>query len=372
MRCLALFFVLLAGCGLSFPSEFRVEDLRILNITLDPPEIPVVEPGFTATTAEQLAQLIITHPNEATVKVSALVAHPDLDATFSYDWHACAPAFGDLPCDPQDRVDLVRMSMQEVEFQPILFLRDQLLDSENPGEAFAELASDPRDLLNGLYARVLLRTTVQETSKPADTGELDGEKRLVIFDPSLVRVTIAEARRLGESGMIPMVAGLDLPSLCTKANDAQVLAIEDFLATRTPNRPPVLSGLTWRPVPPMSEPMSEPMMITGELRMNAGEEIELNGLFGAEREKFRLIDDSCFLVDFEETHVISWFTTQGDLSPRLTVYAKIPEPDRQSSTYTAPPREELTADETRIRIWAVLRDGRGGSAHQFFDVIVER
>lgn len=369
-RLLSLALVFAAGCGLSFPAEYRVEDLRILDISLDPAEIPVIAPGFTATTAEQLTQLVISNPNEQTVKMTALVAHPDLDATFTYDWKACAPAFGDLPCPNRDRVDLVREDAQTVEFQPILFLRDQLLQSENPDQALAELASDPRDLLNGLYARLILRTAVQNASVQVDTPELDGEKRLVIFDPSLVRTTVREAQRLGETGMVPMVAGLDLPSLCTQASDIEVQAIDEFLLARQPNQPPALIGMFFE-VRTATSVSLQPVERGIELEPN--EEVVFRPVVDlGRRESFRAIDDTCHLADLEETHVVSWFTNKGDLSRRLSVFGPIPEPDRETTTYTAPPADELEQDETRVRIWAVLRDGRGASVHTSFDILVRR
>src|SRR5262249_377353 len=124
--------------------------------------------------------------------------HPDLGATFTYQWSRCQP-FSDLPCDTE-RVSLPVETSSAVSFSPIDELRKDVADTMDPTRALASFASDPRDLLNGIYANVLLHVTVATASITVDTHELDALKRFVIFDPLFVKVSILEARRLAAMG----------------------------------------------------------------------------------------------------------------------------------------------------------------------------
>lgn len=358
---------LLSGaCGITFPQEFRIEDLRVLNVVTDPPEISVIEPGTTATTAQQLIEALRDHPNEQEVTLTALLAHPDLDATFNYSWKACTPAFNSLPCEGERRVDLPVEDAEVVRFEPITTLRTLLLESDDPAQALASITTDPRDLLNGLYAHLILRAGVKEASVAVDTLQLDAEKRLVLFDPALVRVTISEARRIGMSGMIPMVDGLQLPTLCTQATAADVEAIEAYLGTRIPNQQPHFMGIAART---RSSTVVEPVVTEGTVVLRRGEQLELRGIHGdADREKYKLIDDNCKLVELQETLSYSWFITAGEISAPITVIGNAERDELERTIYTAP--SEIEGTEMRIRIYAILRDGRGGSGHDVLDVVV--
>ena len=111
-----------AGCGIHFPDPTQIQDLRVLEIRTDPPEMTAIAPGHTATTAQQLLFLLATDPNEQQVTASAIITHPDLGATFGYAWTRCKP-FDTLPCDPPLRVPLVTETSSTVSFSPIDALR---------------------------------------------------------------------------------------------------------------------------------------------------------------------------------------------------------------------------------------------------------
>ncbi len=108
---------LCVACGLSFPDEYLVEDLRILEIRSDPPEIPIFSRPRLDLSPQELSGL---SPNFQTVRFSALVAHPDLDASFSYDWIRCVDprrglgGFRRIPCDGEQKQRVAQRSSFEL------------------------------------------------------------------------------------------------------------------------------------------------------------------------------------------------------------------------------------------------------------------
>ncbi|MCK6547888.1 hypothetical protein L6R52_18700 [Myxococcota bacterium] len=373
---------LASACGVSLPNERMIEDLRILEVRAEPPETRLLEPGRTASTAAELVGLLLTAPSRERVRLSATVAHPDLDATFSATWCRCPP-FSDLPCLAEETetdacagplVELATSTVGPgvVEFSPVDELRRDLASADEPEQVLAALAADPRDILNGLYAYVVLNAGITAASVRVDTQALDAEKRVVVFDPVVVKVAILEARRALADPSTPDLSGLPLPTLCTNVSEAELVDVFEFLDTRVPNRAPRYVGID---LDPLTVASSTRALGEGEvLTLRPGQEIALMGRADpAEIEDFRVIDDDCSLRELEETFAFSWFTTKGSLSRIVTSLGKKPgNRDGEWVTYQAPGAGALTEARTRVRIWTVLRDGRGGSEARTIELVVER
>jgi hypothetical protein len=361
-----------AGCNLHFPDATKIEDLRILDLHADPPEIAVFRRGGSDPLAFDPKS---PPPIDLTpVKLTALVAHPDLGATFLYDWIRCGAAFDSVPCDPPERQPLVpdmNADLQpEVSVPIVLELFQGLMSGQDTLAALtATLAQDPRDLLNGLYAHVNLSVSVSTAAKAVDTARLEATKRVVIFDPRLVAFSIARARAMGPDALLK----LGLPNLCTSVSNDALDKVLTFLKTRTPNRSPTFAGLDVAVIDPRNPPPRGTQTPTRAL--GAGEVLEvppgaaviLHGRSNPDdAEAFQMIDANCALEKFTEELSFAWFTNSGSLSRPLTTK------DNPTTEYDAPPAFELKEDRTRIRIWSVLRDGRGGSDSKTMDVVIDK
>src|SRR5262249_53399114 len=155
-----------------------IQDLRILDIRVEPAEMTVFKPAAPVSRARELFAL---QPNDVDVTFTALVAHPDLDAKFKYEWIRCKPGLGRVPCSGKDRERLSFSTTSSVaQFQPvpIVFADAVMTASTTQGGdaqarglfgALSTFASDPRDLLNGLYAYMNLRASVTSATVAVDT-----------------------------------------------------------------------------------------------------------------------------------------------------------------------------------------------------------
>lgn len=372
-RHLSWFALLAVGCGVSLPEEYRVEDLRILEIRAEPPEIRIFQDAPIDLELDQLA----TQPLDLRpVRLSALIAHPDLDATFDGQWIRCKVADDDtgevgsgfqrVPCDGVGRVELGRGL--NLELSPVqLLLEDVLANGGDPVAVITSLAEDPRDLFAGLYANLNFQAFATQAAIPVDTPAIEGTKRVVIYDPAVVSLVLREARRLGPDA-IPMISGIPTPSLCTRASGDQLGAINAFLEARIPNQAPRYAGLELRAETDTATRAYDPA--EGPIVMAPGTQLELRGYVAeTDLESYRVIDDNCNLLEQQETMAFSWFTTAGELSPQVTAQS-LDQADsrRRVMTYEAP--ATIEGPEQRVRIWSVLRDGRGGSDAKVIDLVI--
>jgi hypothetical protein len=256
----------------------------------------------------------------------------------------------------------------------ILF-EDVAMNPDDPLGLLADLVQDPRDLLNGFFAHVNLRMTVSRADVAVDTPALEATKRVVLYEPLVVRIAILEARRGAAGAQIPVVPGFNLPNLCSNVSEEQVQKIFDFLGRRTPNRAPRYTKLevAGRLLPIETATRS---VAKGEvIEIEEGEQLVLRGRAGEEdKEVYQLIDDNCELQSLRETLAWSWFTSRGTLSPSFTTEGADDgdDPDAARTVYTPPQGEDLDEVGRRARIWSVLRDGRGGSDSRVIDVVVRR
>lgn len=357
-----------SGCGVSFPDESRIEDLRVLEIRADPPEIAVFEPGQRATSSRDLLAL---RRSATTVRLTALVAHPDRDAALSYDWYRCTPGFQSLPCEGDARSRLVTSTASAIDISPISILFEEV--AQAPDDALGSLnriVQDPRDLLNGISAFINARVTVDRAAIEVDTRALDALKRVVIFDPVIVRLAMIEADRLIQGQAVPMVEGFNLPNLCTTLTPEQRARIFDFLDRRTPNRAPEYESVEFARRRGVVETATRALDAGEILELSADEQLVLRGRAReGDREEYQIIDDNCELIVLRETLAWSWFTDRGSLSSSLTVEGSGPADFQDSHTVYRPPFAGGDIEgATRARIYSVLRDGRGGSASRVVEV----
>lgn len=387
MRRFAWVLLLAAGC-FDLPEEYRIEDLRIVEVRLEPPEVPFFRDAPVGGSPEEvLASDFATED----VRLSVLTAHPDIDAAYQYEWFRCGRrndegevvgGYGRVPCEgAEERVsihpddvdgELAPRAEPSVEFSPVELLLGDLANGGGDAVGFiGALAEDPRDLFSGLRLNFHVRAAVTDADAPVDTPTLDGRKRLVLFDPAIVALVL-QAARAGQLGEVPMVQGIETPSLCTNASAAQYGTILDYLRRRVPNQSPDYLELELTREGATSTVAYDPRQ--GPLELAPGEAVLLGGRVSDESfESYRVIDDNCELVELDETMAWSWFVVDGDLSDHITSLEA--ERDRRDfsgyvTRYTAP--TEFTGSELRTRIYSVLRDGRGGSDSLVIDVVVRR
>jgi hypothetical protein len=374
-----------AACGVTFPDASLIQDLRVLEIRAEPPEISVFQPAHAIGSAAELGFL---KPNFTPVEFSAIVAHPDLDATFEYTWIRCTPGFQRSPCDQSGQVPVrlqastsstFQASPIEIEFLDVASMSTMTgtaggARSASLFSALETFVQDPRDLLNGFYANINLDAAVLSASStiPVDTHDLEATKRVVVFDPQIVRVSIQEAQRTAATNMLPMIAGYNLPNLCTTATGDQLQLIFAFLAERTPNRTPRFRSIEFARRIYGVEGATRAVGLGEVLEVSPGEDLVFRGRVDeADKEAYAIIDDNCQLVPLHEVMSWSWFASEGAISKHLTTESAVPEDnERHRTVYTAPSTAQLTLNVTRARIWSVLRDGRGGSTARSIDLVI--
>jgi hypothetical protein len=370
MRLRWLAILLAHGCGVTFPSETIVEDLRILEISVSPPEISVFEEVRVDAELEDLASLT---PNLEPVRLTALAAHPDLDATFDVEWIRCKDGNGTgflrVPCGGEFKERIGTGTSTTV--RPIELIFEDLATLEGgPADAIGSLTRNPSDLFTGQRLFMNAQVTVASAAVEADTARLEGTKRLLLFDPTIVALVLREARRRGPDAL-PMIEGVEVPTLCTNVGEEEFAMILEYLRTRTPNRSPQYASVEY------TLPTSTTTAIWTEgdapLEIGPNDAITFRGLAApGAKESYRVIDNKCRLTDFTETLVWSWFTNVGDFSDQLTSEGETPMEEDFETTYRAPPADELEADRTRARVWSVLRDGRGGSDNVVIDLVISK
>ncbi len=387
MRRLLVLVLATSGC-FELPDEYRIEDLRIVEVRTEPPEIPFFRNAPIGGTAEEVFASELANED---IRMSVLAAHPDLDAEFTYAWFRCARenedeervgGYGRVPCELEDdevEAPLVADSDEKelifgldpaYEFSPVDLLLNDLLNSGSDQVGFVgSLAEDPRDLFSGLRLNFHVRTVVTDAAVEVDTPSLDGRKRLVLFDPAIVALVL-QAARDGQLGEVPMVQGVDIPSLCTNVSAGQYGTLLQYLQTRVPNRSPDFLELELTREGATSTVAYDPRQ--GPIELDAGESLLLAGRVSDDSfETYRVIDDNCELVELDETMAWSWFVVDGDLSDHITsLEAERRDFSGHATRYTAP--TDFEGSELRTRIYSVLRDGRGGSDSRVIDVVVRR
>jgi hypothetical protein len=330
-----------------------------LNIRAEPPEVALFASGGLE------LEPLPAFATSTVVRFTVLAAHPDLDATLSFDWFRCGaespsdPPLRGLPCDPASRVRLDLATTSTLTVSPVGEVLDDLEAREGTAGVEALFSGDPRALINGFYGFFQVAATVTDAEVPVDTERLEASKRLVIFEPRVANATIQLSRDPSVFAEQRTQLPVDIPTLCLGASQAQVDTVTAFLRTRPANQNPTLDEVH---VTQLSSASTSTRTVSG-LEIAPSQQIELVAR-GSEAEPYKLIDGNCQLLSFNERLAFSWFTNRGDLGRRVT------SEDRPTTVYTAPNAADLPSGRTRVRLYVVIRDGRGGSDHRTFDLTV--
>lgn len=359
MRGRLLVLCALTASCIDLPEEYRIEDLRIIEVRAEPPEVPIFQDAPIRGPTEDVLR---TPLDTRDVRMTVVAAHPDLDATFSYSWIRCKPGLRRVPCDGDEKIRL-GSGTSSIAVSPVGLLVDDLVaEGADPVEVFASLAEDPRDLFSGLYANINVTVGVDTASVDVDTTALDARKRIVLFDPAVVGIVLREARSM----QVEVPAGITVPELCTNASPAQLETLFGYLEARVPNRSPTFVGIDVEGPDDEAPRRYDPA--EGPIVLRPGDTLEMTPVADeADLETFRVIDDGCELVESTETLSWSWFVTAGSISSHITSLGTSDPVDESSTTFTAGP---VDGEPQRVRIHSVLRDGRGGSDSARIDVVV--
>lgn len=333
------------ACQDQVPSASRVEDLRVLAIRADPPEL-LIDPGAPFSTAP--------------VRFQALVVDPrGLPARF--DWSVC-PVESDETCADFER----RTAEAPAEFRPLLervraqsqtgtadaeardAMRIDPFAVEVPAELFGyHVAASALGLGNGAWITAVLAVTAADET-------LLAQKRVVLNARDL-RPFAAELEAL--FGWRPCALEDEpVPDRCLP------------LAPRTANRNPEITAMEIaRGV--LADSAFEP--VRGPLAVAPGESIRVRPILPeGTAERYQAIESTLegsrlVVAEKIEEPVVSWFTAAGRFDDELTA----PQITKTLDTvYTAPKDAEPGA---QTAIWAVVRDGRGGVGWSRIDIVID-
>jgi hypothetical protein len=342
---------LAGGCADEVPSPSLVEDLRVLAIAAEPPEL-LLDRGRA--------------PEEGPLAVTfrALVLDPR-GGTMAYDWQFC-PVESSQTCG--DFAE--RRKQAPAELQPLLdAARAQAMSGQVAGEGGAagipsggagvgefpvpvdpalfgyHLASSGLGLGNGAWASAVLRLQ-------AGGESLTAQKRVVLNARDLAQWN-PELAAFGWQ-ICPQAPELALPGCLP-------------LRPRTANQNPVITGFEVARGTAATVPF---VALDGPLVVAPGEQLRLRPVLapGAE-ESFQTIEsslqtDQLVVVDHSEEIITSWFATAGELDSAQTARQLTKTLD---DTFTAPMQPPPGG---RLLIHVVARDQRGGVGWSGVEVLV--
>jgi len=341
-----------AGCNEDVPSPSLVEDLRVLAIRAEPPELLF---DRTDGVADPEARPPVP------VSFQALVVDPR-GLPMLYDWSFC-PVESSQTCGDFDR----RKAEASPSVHPVL---DAARAQGRHGEvgppdgatgaaevaAFTvgvsadlfdfHLASSGLGLGNGAWVSAVL-------ALGAGSERLTSQKRLVLnardlsaWNPELSRVgwqICPPAPAVAPAGCLP-------------------------LAPRTPNRNPAIaavevarSALAGAPFEPLA----------GPLALAPGQTVRLRPVLAPDTaERYQVLesslqDNTLMVVERTEEPIVSWFATAGEFGDEQTA----PQLSKTlDNTFTAPAAPPPTGG--RASIYIVVRDQRGGTGWSKVEVTV--
>jgi hypothetical protein len=336
---------LLAGstaCGGDLPSPTVVDDLRVLAVRAEPPEVLVERVDGRQT-------------QPAPVSFQAVVVDPR-GASMVYHWRFC-PVESTQTCADFD----ARRAAAPPELQPAL---DAARAQNSAGEATAAAAVDtftveiPEDLFryhlissglglgNGSWVSAVLRVA-------AGAQTVEAQKRVVLNARDLSAWN-PELQRFGWQVCVPgaPVAG------CVP------------LAPRTPNHNPEIAAVEVARSARAGAPFTT--RPDGPLSLEPGEVIRLRPVLAPDaEERYQTVTSTLqasdlTVVDRTEEAVVSWFATAGKFGAEQTTAQLTKTLD---NTFTAP----LTPPAGgRLSVFVVVRDQRGGEGWTSLEVVVEQ
>lgn len=340
---------LLGGCAEEVSGSATIEDLRVLAVRAEPPEV-LTEPETS-----------VENSSARSARFEALVVDPQ-GRTVSYEWSFC-PVESNETCDDYDR----RKAEAPPEFQTILdttraqrlagqspipadgiAARPRTFEVEIPFELFRyHLAESALGTGNGAWVSAVLRVQAGRDAVIAQKRLVLNARDLAAFNPELSR------------------AGLEVCPSEGVAEGPQRRCLP--LHARTANRNPEVLGIE---VARGRTGDASFELLKGALILNAGEKVRVRPVLAEDAEEtFELVEPTLQTNDLRvrnrrEELVVSWFTTGGKFAESQTAVHLTRGLD---NTFTPP---EHSAGKT-LTLFLVVRDQRGGVDWTQIDATVQ-
>jgi hypothetical protein len=332
-----------AGCAGDVPSPTLVEDLRVLAVRAEPPELLVEREGAAAP-----------------VSFQALVVDPR-GPSMVWSWAFCpvesSQTCGDFvarraeaPAEFQPALDAARTEQRAGQSTPDPDTRALGVDPftvQIPADLFAyHLKRSGLGLGNGSWVSAVL-------ALQAGPETLLAQKRLVL-----------NARDLSQWN--PELAAFGW-QVCPPGGDPVAGCLP--LAPRTANHNPEIASVEVARSK-LADAAFAPLP-QGPLIVAPGEVIRLRPVLapGAE-ERYQMVEstlqgNNLVVVDHTEETVASWFATGGEFGAEQTTAQRTRTLDNSFTAPTIPP------PDGRISLYLVVRDQRGGVGWTSLEVVVE-
>ncbi len=333
------------GCGEALSVPSLVEDLRVLAIRAEPPELLI---DRDATVAQA-------------VTFDALVVDPR-GTPMNVAWRFC-PVASDQTCADFDR----RKSQAPAAFRPLLDAtfaqtkQEPVMAGKDAG-GVAALGAFAVEVPAALFAYHFddswfglgnggWTSAVLEVKSGSET--LVGQKRLVLnardlaqWNPELAAVGVTICAEPAAPGCVP-------------------------LRPRTPNRNPAITSVEVA----MGEKASSPFApVVGPILVAPGAKMRLRPVLSTDAaEAFQTLEPALDgnrlnVIDHTEEITISWFATDGSFDAELTA-AQV---SRTLDTVFEAPAEGAARRGHEIAVFMVARDQRGGTGWSRVDVRMAR
>lgn len=335
--CVALACLAGAGCG-NFEVQSVVLDLRILSMTVSPPEVVV---------PLEAAQDPMNLP-EVSVQVCALIADPADSRDIEYRMTACWPTEESYRCDEPGRAEV--------------------LLTGPPNEPFA-VAPDPEESDEPVQVCATLSSNVVLPALILDQVEVQGSYEDVA------------AQVIGNGGNLDVQVELAVRGVGQGPEDLQygskrVRYALPLPEDRVANNNPAIQAL-YATVDPDDGPDDGPdeegvempqgrcIDVAAPLVVAPGTEIEFEPVAAeGSREEYEVLTFDGRTRMFTENLVYTWYATYNVWEPEQTGGPKDPagnDPDIKS-VWTAPRNRDTIGDGLDVPIWVVQRDERGGQS----------
>ena len=320
---------LVAGCG-NFEVQSIVLDLRILSMTVSPPEVLV---------PLEAAQDPMNLP-EVSVQVCALIADPVDARDIEYRMTACWPTEESYRCDEPGRAEVLLTGTPGAPYARVT----DPDDSDEPVEVCATLSSNAV-----LPVLILDQVEVQ--------GSYENVAAQVIGNGANLDVQVELA-----------VRGVDQGQEDLQFGSKRVRYALPLPEGREANQNPALQALQAtvgedEEATPM--PVGRCIDVDAPLVVEPGTEIEFEPIPAeGSREEYLVLTFDGRTRMFTENLVYTWYATHGSGELEQTggpkdIAGNDPDP---KSVWTAPRNPDRVGDGIDVPIWVVQRDERGGQS----------
>jgi hypothetical protein len=340
--------LLAAACSEDAPSPALVEDLRVLAVRAEPPEILVDREELTtgAPRATRFEALVMDPRGEPMVQMV-------------YDWQFCPVESGET-CGDYDR----RRGAADPAYAPFL-------DAARAQEAHgpAQLSADGAVGTAGFDVQIapqLLAYHLQDAARVLGNGAwVSAVLKLETGTETLLaqKRVVVNARDLAAFNPELATAGWQI---CTPA--ASLPGCLPLLP-RTPNHNPTFTSVE------VARGLGAPFApLAGPLVLSSKEKVRLRPVLAPDAEEpYQTIESTLqgnhlVVVDHREEVVVSWFTTAGSFESDQTAV----QLDRTlDNEFTAPSIDARTPAGKPLVLYVVARDQRGGVGWLRVDAVMQ-